>query len=175
MGGKRKQRRTFSRPQHPWKAEYIAEENEIVKKYGLKSKKELWKAKEKLRGIRQQARKLLGLTGNEALKEKQDLIGKLNRWGLLKSNSVDEILALKVDDLLERRLQTIVFKKALAKTVLQARQFITHKYVTVGSRIISVPSYIVLQSEEEGVQLSEKFKVNDFDGRKEKEGKEEGN
>ncbi|MCX6694782.1 MAG: 30S ribosomal protein S4 [Candidatus Altiarchaeota archaeon] len=174
MGGKRKQRRTYARPQHPWKAEYIAEENEVVKKYGLKNKKELWKAKDKLRRIRRHARKLLGLTGDEALKERQDLVGKLATWGVLKSNTLDEILALKVDDLLERRLQTIVFKKALTKTIKQARLLVTHKHVTVGSRIISVPGYIVLKSEEDGVKLSGKIKVNDFDGRKEKEVQEEG-
>jgi len=175
MGGIRKQRRKFSRPQHPWKAERVAEENELVKKYGLKNKKELWRAEAKLRQIRQQARKLLGLTGEEALKEKQDLVGKLNRSGVLKTNNIDDILALTVQDLLERRLQTIVAKKALAKTPNQARQFVVHKKVKVGSRIVSAPSYIVLKSEEGDVNLSEKFKVNDFDGRKEKEAKEEGN
>jgi len=154
MGGKRKQRRKFSRPQHPWKAAAIAEENEIVKKYGLKNKKELWKARERLRRIRQQARKLLGHSGDEALKEKQDLIGKLTKWGVLKYTNLDEILALKVEDLLERRLQTIVFKNALAKTVKQARQLVTHKHVIVGSRIVSVPGYIVRKSEEDAVKLS---------------------
>jgi len=175
MGGITRQRRKFSRPQHPWKAERVAQENEIVKKYGLKNKKELWKAQAKLRGIRQQARRLLGRSEEEALKEKQDLVNKLTRWGMLKTSSIEDILSLSVEDILERRLQTIVFKKALAKTVNQARQFTVHKYVTVGSRIVSIPSYIVLKNEEEGIKLSEKIKVNDFDGRKEEKAKEEGN
>ena len=172
MGGIRRQRRKFSRPQHPWKAERVASENELVKKYGLKNKKEIWKTAEKLRRIRQQARKLLGSSGEEALKEKSDLVAKLNKWGVLKANNLEDILALTAEDLFERRLQTIVFKKALAKTPTQARQLVTHKHVKVGSRIVSVPSYIVLKSEEDGIMLSDKIKVNDFDAGKEKEAKE---
>jgi len=174
MGGKRRQRRKFSRPQHPWKAERVAEENELVKKYGLKNKRELWKAKAKLRRIRQQARKLLGLTGDEAMKERKDLIAKLKTWGMLSSDNLDEILALTVENLLDRRLQTIVFKKALTKTPLQARQLITHKHVIAGSRILSVPGYIVLKNEEESVRLADKIKVNDFDGRRKEKEAEEG-
>jgi small subunit ribosomal protein S4 len=175
MGGIRRQRRKFSRPQHPWKAERVASENELVRKYGLKNKKEIWKTAEKLRRIRQQARKLLGSSGEEALKEKSDLVAKLSKWGVLKTNNLEDILALTAEDLFERRLQTIVFKKALAKTPNQARQLVTHKHVKVGSRFVSVPGYIVLKSEEDGITLSDKIKVNDFDAGKENKEAKEGN
>src|SRR5216684_2031991 len=74
---------------------------------------------------------------------------RLARLGILpESATVDNILDLNVKDLMERRLQTIVFRAGLAKSVHQARQFVTHGHISVAGDVVSVPSYIVKRDEE---------------------------
>jgi small subunit ribosomal protein S4 len=158
MGTPRKQRRKYTRPAHPWQMERITAEKEICVKYGLKTKTELWKAQSKLARIRDQAKKLLALKGEKADKERRELINKMVAWGI-KVGSTDDILALDVTALLERRLESVVFRKGLSSTLKQARQFIVHNHVYVGSHKVSVPSYIVLASEEDNVRLVEGIKV----------------
>ncbi|MFH0861219.1 MAG: 30S ribosomal protein S4 [Candidatus Altiarchaeota archaeon] len=159
MGDPRKQRRKYSAPTHPWKAERIISENELSKKYGLSNKREVWRAKSTIARFRQQARLLLGSAKEESKKEAEKLIKKLNRMGVTTSNSLEDILTLTVEDLLERRLQTLVFKKGLANTPKQARQLIVHKKVVVGDNIVNVPSYKVSKDEEESVRLVEGFVI----------------
>ena len=158
MGTPRKQRRKFARPKHPWQTERIAEEKELCLKYGLNNRREVWKAKSKLARIRDQAKKLLALKGEEAEKQRKELIAKLNIWGI-KIKTLDDILALDVTSLLGRRLQTVVFRKALANTPKQARQFITHNHVFVCNHKVSTPSYIVLAKEEDLVKLADDIQV----------------
>ncbi|MBD3387565.1 MAG: 30S ribosomal protein S4 [Candidatus Altiarchaeales archaeon] len=158
MGTPRKQRRSFTRPKHPWRTERIQEERELCKKYGLTNKREAWRAKSDLGRVRQQARRLLADTTEEAEKEKREMIAKLNRWGI-DIKSVDDVLGLSVEDLLERRLQSIVYRRGYANTPKQARQFIVHNHVYVGSHKVSVPGYIVLAGEEEKVRLADNIKV----------------
>jgi len=67
---------------------------------------------------------------------------------LSESATIDDVLDLDIRDLLERRLQTMVFRKGLAKTLFQARQFVSHGHITVAGKIISVPGYIVKRDEE---------------------------
>ena len=154
--------RKYSKPKHPWRTERIEEENQLQKEYGLKNKREIWKTKSVLSGFRQQARKLLAETGEEAEKEKTDLLKRLNRLGVLDSMELDDVLAVKVSDILGRRLQTIVYRKGLANTIKHSRQLITHKHIIVGDRKVSVPGYIVTKDEEEAVRLDEEYakKVN---------------
>jgi small subunit ribosomal protein S4 len=158
MGTPRKQRRKYTRPTHPWQMERITAEKEICVKYGLKTKTDLWKAQSKLARIRDQAKKLLALKGEKADKERRELIDKLVAWGV-KVGSLDDILALDVTAILERRLETVVFRKGLATTAKQARQFIVHNHVYVGSHKVSVPGYIVLASQEDTVRLVDGIKV----------------
>ena len=49
----------YARPRTPWQAERIAGEVEVVKAYGLRNKRELWKAQAVLRKYRQVSRKML--------------------------------------------------------------------------------------------------------------------
>ena len=155
MGDPKKQRRKYDRPKHPWKADRILEESELCKKYGLKNKKEVWRTKSALLRFRQQARRLLGLSGEEIDKEKTELVDKLTRLGILTTGSVDDVLALTVDDLLGRRLQTIVYKKGLVNTIKEARQCIVHRHVLIGTHIVNVPSYTVSKIEENKICLCE--------------------
>jgi small subunit ribosomal protein S4 len=169
MGTPGKQRRKYSRPTHPWKLERITEETEICAKYGLKNKREIWKTRSRLARIRDQAKSLLTLTGEEAEAKKRELISKMNVWGI-NAKTVDDILALDVNSLLDRRLESVVFRKGLAKTYRQARQYIVHNHVFVGSHKVSIPGYVVLAAEEESVRLSEELlKVKESGGEEVKE------
>jgi len=156
MGTPRRPRRKYTRPTHPWIMERIVQEKEICVKYGLKTKTELWKAQSKLGRIRDQAKKLLDMTGEKAEQERREHMAKLNMWGI-SAKSMDDILALDVNALLERRLQTIVFRKGLASTPNQARQFIVHNHVYVGDHRVGVPSYIVLAGEEDKVRVTDEI------------------
>ncbi len=159
MGDPKKQRRKYKRPQHLWKTESITEENELSNKYGLKNKKEIWRAKSVVRRFRQQARILLGSSGKEVEKEKKEIVTRLNKLGILNTNSVEDILPLTVNDLFERRLQTILYRKGLANTIKQARQLVVHGNVLVGENIIDVPGYTVVRDEEGSIRIVDGIKV----------------
>lgn len=159
MGDPRKQRRKYRRPQNPWKAERIAEESEIIKKYGLKNNREIWRAKASVGRFRQQARALLVSSGPQVETEKKQLLDKLNRLGILKSNLMEDVLALTVNEVLERRLQTMVFKKGLANSPRQARQMVVHGHVVVGSKITTIPGFTVSVEDEDTIKLADKIAV----------------
>ncbi len=143
----------FERPKKAFESDRIKEENTLVKRYGLKNKKEVWKADSKIKYFRGRAKSLI-----TADKEMQDkFITKLNAIGL-KVNNVVEILSLNKEDLLKRRLSTIVSDKSLADTAKQARQMIVHKRIIVDGRVMNVPSYIVKISEEDSITLKKNVK-----------------
>ncbi|MEM1537485.1 MAG: 30S ribosomal protein S4 [Candidatus Nezhaarchaeales archaeon] len=146
MGDPRRRRKKWVGPKHPWRLDILKEEVELLGRYGLRDKRELWKAKTMLRKFRHRARELLG---NPDEKKEKELIAKLVGLGVLgEGATLDDVLGLTVDKLLERRLQTVVYKKGLAKTLHQARQYITHGHIAIGDRVVSVPSYIVRAKEE---------------------------
>lgn len=152
MGHPRKLRKKYSTPRHMWRKERIEEEKELKRIYGLRNSREIWRARFKLRKIRAEARKLLASAGEEAEKRKNMLIKSLSRIGLLKENAtLDDVLGLKITDILERRLQTVVYKKKLANTIKEARQLIVHKHIKIGDRIVNVPGYIVRVDEEDKI------------------------
>ena len=156
MGDPKFSRQKYERPSHPWEGERIKAENELLKKYGLKNKKELWRAQHVLRRFRQRARELQAKVrygDKQAGKEKDELIGRLGRLGLLPTEgaTLDDVLGLDVEAVLSRRLQTLAFVKGLAFTPHQARQFIVHGHVAIGSRRVTVPGYLVARMEEGGI------------------------
>lgn len=149
MGDPRKIRRKYSGPAHPWQKKRIEEEKKILKDYGLKNKTEIWKTSSKLKSFSSQAKKLIATRGEQAEKEKKQLLGKLQRLGLIKQDAkLDDVLSLTLKNLLERRLQTLLVRRHLAKSMKQARQFITHEHVAVNDKKITAPSYLVLVNEE---------------------------
>jgi small subunit ribosomal protein S4 len=128
--------------------------------YGLKNKRELWKARTELSRVRHQARSLLALRQEIRAQKEPVLMKSLARIGLVKEDAtLDDVLNLDINDLLSRRLQTIVQKKFTFKTPYQARQAIVHGHISIGHRIITIPSYIVNIKEEGQIQVSSKFKV----------------
>jgi len=97
--------------------------------------------------IRKAARELLTLDDKhpKRLFEGNALIRRLIRIGVLDETKqkLDYVLGLKVDDFLERRLQTQVFKMGLAKSIHHARVLIRQRHIRVGKQIVDVPSYVV--------------------------------
>ena len=122
--------------------------------FGLRNKRELWKAQTEVARIRNQARELLALSAEVRAEKERKLLNFLNRLGLVKEGAtLDDILNLKVEDLLERRLQTIVMKKANTRSPYQARQIVSHGHVSIGNRKINIPGYLVRLEEEPKVLL----------------------
>ena len=112
MGHPRRARKKYDTPPHPWNADRIKEENKLTQKYGLKNKKEIWKAETMVKRYRRDARHLLGMVTEQTIKERQDLINHLVRYGILaESANLEDVLDLTVEDVLRRRLQTMVHKK----------------------------------------------------------------
>ncbi|MBI3027871.1 30S ribosomal protein S4 [Candidatus Woesearchaeota archaeon] len=154
MGDPRKQRKKFSKPSHPWQKDRIESEKEILKHYGLRRKYEIWKMDSMLKKFLHRAKTVIGERTLQSELEKKQLLDRLYLLGLLKKDSkVEEVLNLKLKDILERRLQTLVVRKQIAKTMLQARQIITHEHVAVGDRKITTPSYLVSIEEEPNIKL----------------------
>jgi len=149
VGDPRKPRRKWEGPKHPWIKERLLQEIELMGKYGLKNKRELWRAATLARKFRHMARGLLGLPEDVRREREKALLGRLYRMGLVRENaSLDDVLGLTAEHVLERRLQTIVWKKGLARTVYQARQLIVHGHIAIAGRRITSPSYLVSREEE---------------------------
>ena len=146
--GTSKTPKKYTSPNHPWKADRIDEETEIVKEYGFKNKKQIWKMESILRNYRVQAREIVGLRGERKDQALNTLITKLVKLGLVeKGATADNVLNLQLRDLLERRLQTVVYKMGLSNSVNQSRQFILHKKVTVNGTALTSPSYLVREGD----------------------------
>lgn len=149
MGDPRKIRSKILHPKHPWVKERLTEELILVGEYGLRNKRELWRAASFLRGVRASARSYLSLTGEERVKRESELISRLYRLGLVgKDAKLDDVLSLTVSNILERRLQTIVYRKGFAKTIHSARQAIVHGKIMVGDQVVRSPGYFVARDEE---------------------------
>ena len=155
MGDPKKQRKKFETPRFRWRKDILQEELKLIGQYGLRNKHELWRHKTMLSKTRGIARSLIGKTPEERVKMENELLTRLKKLGILSETAVlDNVLDLSIEDLLERRLQTIVFRKGLARTAFQSRQLITHGHITIGNRRVTVPSYTVSKEEEPNVIYS---------------------
>ncbi|MBI2583187.1 MAG: 30S ribosomal protein S4 [Candidatus Aenigmarchaeota archaeon] len=155
MGHPRRHRRKYSRPLKPYDKNRITNEKSMMKKYGLRRKKEIWKAEAVVRIFRQRARDLL-VESNPKLKE--EMMQRLRKMGITVNNPED-VLSLKLEDLLSRRLETIVHKKGVAKSLKEARQMIVHGHVKVGGKVVEWPGYIVPAGLEGSVESSRAYEI----------------
>lgn len=144
----KRKHKLYSRPKRPFDKARIEEEAKIKEEFGLKNKVEIWRADSAVKGIRGKAINLISKTQEE----QKALFDKLKKIGF-KVNSIADVLSLDKRDYLNRRLQTIVFKKRLARTPKQARQMITHRKILVTGRAVDSPSYLV------PVELENEIKV----------------
>ena len=159
----KRKHKLYSRPKRPFEKTRIEEEGKIKKDFGLKNKKEIWKAEAKVSEMRNKAKKLIPANPEE----QKILFNKLKKIGL-KVNSIGDVLSLDKKDYLNRRLQTIVHKKGLASTPKAARQLIIHKKILVNEKAVSIPSYIVpvefeekITSKQAIVKSKKKEKLNE--------------
>jgi len=144
---KRKHKK-YSRPRKPFDKIRILEEAKIKENFGLKNKKEIWRSDSAVKVIRRRAKSLISAN----LEEQKRFFEKLKKIGI-KANSIADVLSLDKKDLLNRRLQTVVFGRKIARTSKHARQLIVHKKILVNGRAVNSPSYIVPVEFENKIEL----------------------
>ena len=155
MGDPRRNRKKYETPRHPWRKDQIEVELKLIGEYGLRNKRELWRYKTMLSHVRSIARSLLARSESERVKAEKEYLQKLSRIGVLpEETSIDSVLDLDIRGLLERRLQTIVFRAGLSKSIHQARQLISHGHIVIGNRVVAIPSYLVQRTEESAIKYS---------------------
>ena len=161
MGDPKLSRRVWKKPKRPLNYDLMMDELKILGTFGLKTKRELWKANTELSRLRLQARSLLALRQEDREQKEPILINSLSKIGLVDKNStLDHVLNLQVADLLSRRLQTIVQRKLYFKTPYQARQAIVHGHIMIGERVVTIPSYTVKIDEEPKIRLTFESQFN---------------
>ena len=154
MGDPKKQRKKYETPRHPWRRAQIQDELKLIGDYGLRNKKELWRYRTEISRIRGIARSLLAKTETERLRTEKELLSSLIQLGVLPEEAtLDHVLDLDVTRLLERRLQTVVARTGMAKSMHHARQLIAHGHVQIGGRSVTTPSYLVRKDDHPEVTL----------------------
>ncbi|MFH1849870.1 MAG: 30S ribosomal protein S4 [archaeon] len=174
MGNPRNLRKKYQTPIHPWQKERIEDEKNILREFGMKNKKSVWKAGSLLRAFKSEVKKYVASTTKQAEKEKTLLLARLYRLGLIKKTAgIDDVLGLGLRDILERRLQTIVYRQGLAKSMRQSRQFIVHGHITVGDKKVTVPAFLVPADQENKISFSSRSSLATVDNpeRVKKDGK----
>ena len=163
MGDPKTSRKVWKKPKRPLNYDLKMDELKTLGTFGLKTKQELWKTQTELSRVRLQARSLLALRQEDRERKEPILIQSLSKIGLVDQNStLDDVLNLQVNDLLSRRLQTIVQRKLFFKTPYQARQAIIHGHIMIGERIVTIPSYVVKTEEETKIQLTPESHFNEM-------------
>ena len=162
MGDPKKPKKKFARPRHPWRRQRIEEESAIKEEYGLKNMREIWKMKSFLGRYLDEAKELIAATTEQSKKEEKQMVEKLGKYGFIAQGAgLDNVLSLTLRDILERRLQTQVYKKGFAKSMNQARQFIVHHHITVAGKKITSPSYLVALEEEPQIAFAVHSQLQD--------------
>ncbi|KAL5571816.1 hypothetical protein UlMin_021413 [Ulmus minor] len=105
--------KTFKKPRCPYEKERLDAELKLVGEYGFRCKRELW---------RKNPQRIF--TGKALLR-------RMNRYGLLheSQNKLNYVLALIVENFLECRLQTLVFKSGMAKSIQHTRVLIRQRHI----------------------------------------------
>ena len=162
MGDPKFPSKHYNTPSHPWQKTRIEQERTLTHQYGLKSKKEIWKADTKVREMRRQARKLTANANDEqAQKEKSLLLNKLSRLGMLEQGAaLEDVLRMAPENILDRRLQTQVYLQGLASTVKQSRQLIIHGHISVEGAVNRVPGMIVTKTQEKNITYAPSSALN---------------
>ncbi|MEM0201889.1 MAG: 30S ribosomal protein S4 [Candidatus Micrarchaeaceae archaeon] len=143
MGAPRRNRRKYEKPGNIRDIGRLKTDHGLAEQYGLKNMKELWKVQTELSRLRSNVREML--SGNVKYKSTEsDMMAKLKKLSIANdSTTLDNLLDLNEPALLERRLQTIVFRKGMARSIKQARQLIVHGYIAIDGKRVNRPGYIV--------------------------------
>jgi small subunit ribosomal protein S4 len=155
MGDPKRQRKKYEAPRFPWSKTELSEELRLLGEYGLRNKRELWRHHYMISKYRTLARQLLAQPEDERVVLEKQLINKLTFIRVIPENAdLDDVLDLSVEQILARRLQTLVFKNGLARTPYQARQLIVHGHISIKGKKVTVPSYLVPGNEEASIQYN---------------------
>lgn len=161
MGDPRRIRKKYEGPRHPWIGSRIEEERTLKQQFGTKNKKEIFRMGTVLKRFKDQAKALSSRFDKQAKAEQEQMMNKMVSLGLVKSGAeLDDILGLSVTDVMNRRLQTVMVKRLLARSPNQARQLITHGHVMVNGKIITSPGYLVRVEEESNISFRPKSPFN---------------
>jgi small subunit ribosomal protein S4 len=147
----KRKHKSYSRPKRPYDKKRIEEESAVTEKFGLKNKREIWKAEARVDLIREKAKNLISASEDE----KEAFFKRLRKIGL-NVNSIADVLSLNKEDYMKRRLQTVVLNKGLVPTIKAARQFIIHKKILVNGEVVNSPAYVVPVESENNISLKEK-------------------
>jgi small subunit ribosomal protein S4 len=161
MGDPRHSKKTYQRPQVPWQESRIQDERVLMEQYGLQRKQELYRTEAQLKNYKETAKRLATEGGKQATKEKQQLFNTVNQYGLLREDTLTDVLSITTDQLLGRRLQTLLVDKDLAKSTKQARQFINHRHITIDGETVSSPGYLVTVEEEPQIEFHDNSPYSD--------------
>mmetsp|Transcript_2426 Transcript_2426/g.3543 ORF Transcript_2426/g.3543 Transcript_2426/m.3543 type:complete len:201 (-) Transcript_2426:229-831(-) len=149
QGFLRNHSKTYKVPRRPFEKERMDSEMKLIGEFGLRNKREIWRVQYILSKTRAAARELLTLDAKDPkrLFEGAALMRRLHRMGVLDEdkNELDYVLGLKINDFLERRLQTQVYKLNLARSIHHSRVLIRQKHIRVGKQVVNVPSFLVRQ------------------------------
>jgi len=158
MGAPRLNRRKYEKPKDMWNSQRIASDRALIREYGLSNMKEVWKVQTELGKIRRNVRSLLS---QKQQSTEGAIINRLVKLGILQPGAnIDSLLDLDDRKFLERRLQSIVFRKGLAKSMLQARQLVTHGFIAINGKKVTIPGYMVSINEEAGVGYYKNININ---------------
>jgi len=150
--------KTYSTPRRPFEKERLDQELKLIGEFGLCNKREVWRVKLALAQIRKSARVLLTLEEKHPrrLFEGNALLRRLVRIGVLDESKMklDYVLGLRIEDFLERRLETQVFKLGLAKSIHHARVLIRQRHIRVRKQLVNIPSFIVRLDSQKHIDFS---------------------
>ena len=156
MGDPKKKHKRYTTPKRPYDIANLEEELKLIGAYSLRNKRELWSHRTELSTMRRRARQLLSMDPVAREDAEKEMIRKLSGMGLVSERAdLDDILELSVQDLMERRLQTFIFRRGMAKSLHQARQLITHGHIAISGRKVKAPSYMVTVEDEANLDYAE--------------------
>jgi len=146
-------------PINPFEKERLDSELEIIGRYGLKNKREVWRVQLTLAKMRKAARELLTLEEKDPrrLFEGEALMRRCFRFGLLSEaeNKLDYVLGLTPAKFMERRLQTIILRNNFeARSIHHARVLIRHRHIRVGKQLVNIPSFLVRVDREKHIDFA---------------------
>jgi small subunit ribosomal protein S4 len=162
MGDPRRQKKKYVVPKRPFDTERFEQELELIGAFGLRNKRELWRHSTELSNYRRQARQMLAVPPSERQQIEKELVDKLAKIGILAEEpTLDRVLDLTLDSILERRLQTIVFRKGMAASMHHARQLVTHGHIALDSARVTTPARLITIGEADRIAYTNKSSLND--------------